>query len=68
VKTAEDWPGSSVHARRRIALIPSPQVSPMFLLDTNTLIYFFKGQGTLVTRHAREFSRLPNLAIMDWYD
>jgi tRNA(fMet)-specific endonuclease VapC len=104
----------------------------MFLLDTNTLIYFFKGQGrvaerllatspaevamrssrscrffrsttppaqaaamvraelerrgrpigpldnliagtalahraTLVTRNTREFSRLPNLAVMDWY-
>ena len=25
-------------------------------------------RATLVTRNTREFSRLPNLAIMDWYD
>jgi tRNA(fMet)-specific endonuclease VapC len=25
-------------------------------------------RATLVTRNTREFSRVPNLAIMDWYD
>jgi tRNA(fMet)-specific endonuclease VapC len=25
-------------------------------------------RATLVTRNTREFSRLPNLAVMDWYD
>ncbi len=46
----------------------------MYVLDTNTLIYYFKGQGqvaqnlaTLITHNVNEFSRVSGLAIADWY-
>lgn len=46
----------------------------MFALDTNTVIYFFKGMGRVAERlletpprEVAEFRRVRGLQLVDWY-
>jgi tRNA(fMet)-specific endonuclease VapC len=41
---------------------------PIGPLDTLIAGVALANRATLVTRNTREFSRLPGLALMDWYD